>query len=130
MVRITSVIRPNPSAILPLSNRLNDRACPNSADNLGAGSVQSSLGLGSSPTHNEYLTWWNALVKNVPNIIATVHGHDHGNEWCARDPKSLVVLCFNKHTGYGGYDGPGWGHGVSPLLFRFLLHMSFLCPLP
>jgi len=41
-----------------------------------------------------------------------VHGHDHGNEWCARDPKSQTVLCFNKHTGYGGYSKEGWGYGV------------------
>jgi hypothetical protein len=69
--------------------------------------VQSSLG-----TTNKDLAWWNAVVENVPNIRATVHGHDHGNEWCARDPESSIILCFNKRTGYGGYDGPGWGHGV------------------
>ena len=42
----------------------------------------------------------------------------HGNEWCAREPTKKVIFCFNKHSGYGGYDRPGWGHGVRNLLFK------------
>lgn len=92
------------------------------ADNpMGAGSVQSSI----HESHKD-IPWWTSVNKNIPNIIATVHGHDHGNEWCARDPDSQVVLCFNKHTGYGGYSNKGWGHGVSSLLFVLLLGSSFL----
>lgn len=34
-----------------------------------------------------------------------------------RDPATDQVLCFNKHTGYGGYGQPGWGHGVRNFLF-------------
>lgn len=25
---------------------------------------------------------------------------DHGNEWCAREPTSNMIFCFNKHSGY------------------------------
>lgn len=53
------------------------------------------------------------MNDHIPNIITTVHGHDHGNEWCARDAESQTILCFNKHTGYGGYSSDGWGYGVS-----------------
>ena len=81
---------------------------PSTADHMGAGSAQSSLG-----TPGKDIKWWDAVNRYIPNIIATVHGHDHGNEWCARDPKSQTVLCFNKHTGYGGYSKDGWGYGVS-----------------
>lgn len=41
----------------------------------------------------------------------------HGNAWCSRDPNTKQVLCFNKHTGYGGYGKAEWGHGVRTFLF-------------
>jgi hypothetical protein len=37
-------------------------------------------------------------------LIALVSGHDHGDAWCARGPaKADIIVCFGKHTGYGGY---------------------------
>lgn len=96
-------------------NRTDALPVSSQADNpMGAGSVQSSI-----HESRKDLPWWTSVNKNIPNIIATVHGHDHGNEWCARDPKSQVALCFNKHTGYGGYSKNGWGHGVSFHVSRF-----------
>ncbi|KAF8322544.1 Metallo-dependent phosphatase [Clavulina sp. PMI_390] len=97
-----------PHRMIDLQQALNSTNEPGmNADRMGAGSSQSSLG-----EVGRDLVWWKAMNDHIPNIIATVHGHDHGNEWCARDPESQVVLCFNKHSGYGGYDSPGWGHGV------------------
>lgn len=28
-------------------------------------------------------------------------GHDHGNSWCC--PYKGIEICYNRHTGYGGY---------------------------
>lgn len=28
------------------------------------------------------------------------------------------MFCFDKHSGFGGYSRPGWGHGVRNLVFR------------
>lgn len=53
-----------------------------------------------------------------PEIDVFLFLLDHGNEWCVREQKKSVIFCFDKHSGYGGYDKPGWGHGVRNLLFR------------
>ncbi|KAH7107899.1 Metallo-dependent phosphatase-like protein [Auriculariales sp. MPI-PUGE-AT-0066] len=49
---------------------------------------------------------FDALVTAVgaSNILAITSGHDHGNNWCARATASSgVTLCFDGHSGYGGY---------------------------
>lgn len=43
---------------------------------------------------------------------------DHGNEWCAREPKADVIFCFDKHSGYGGYGDRSWGFGVRNFVFN------------
>ncbi|KAG8986442.1 hypothetical protein FRB93_005274 [Tulasnella sp. JGI-2019a] len=88
-------------------------------DVLGEGSTQSSLEPGKYGSDRDK-PFWNALTKHVKNLHAVVSGHDHGNEWCKREPMTKQILCFNKHTGYGGYSKPGWGHGVRT--FQFALH--------
>ncbi|KAF8877188.1 hypothetical protein BD779DRAFT_1558550 [Infundibulicybe gibba] len=55
--------------------------------------------------------------SHVKNIHAVISGHDHGNEWCIREQVKDVIFCFDKHSGYGGYDGVGWGHGVRNIQF-------------
>ncbi|KIM42442.1 hypothetical protein M413DRAFT_444857 [Hebeloma cylindrosporum] len=82
------------------------------ADILGSGSVQ------DSSAQNMDKPFWDALNSKVKNLHAVISGHDHGNEWCAREPTKDVIFCFDKHSGYGGYDSPGWGHGVRNLLFH------------
>lgn len=75
-------------------------------DSLGRGSTQdSALATRDQP-------FWDSLNTNVKNLIAVVSGHDHGNEWCARESSKDVVFCFAKHSGYGGYSRTGWGRGV------------------
>lgn len=37
-----------------------------------------------------------------------VVGHNHGNDWCCHD-KNSQMLCFGRHTGYGGYGS--WARG-------------------
>ncbi|RXW13709.1 hypothetical protein EST38_g12145 [Candolleomyces aberdarensis] len=80
------------------------------ADKLGSGSVQ-------NPQDEPF---WNTLTSKIPNLHAIVSGHDHGNEWCARDAATDVVFCFNKHSGYGGYGQAGWGYGVRDIVFKSL----------
>jgi hypothetical protein len=82
------------------------------ADLLGDGSVQDSASKGNDAP------FWNALNTNVKNLHAVISGHDHGNEWCAREPTKDVIFCFDKHSGYGGYGQPSWGYGVRNLKFH------------
>jgi len=79
------------------------------ADSLGSGSTQATTTPASA---GKELAWWHAVRDHIKNLHCITHGHDHGNEWCARDPSTSIILCFNKHTGYGGYSSPGWGYGV------------------
>ncbi|KAG8903112.1 hypothetical protein FRB99_003746 [Tulasnella sp. 403] len=87
-------------------------------DVLGQGSTQSSVNTAGWGTGRDQ-PFWNALTSNVKDLHAVISGHDHGNEWCSREPTTKQVLCFNKHTGYGGYGEAWWGHGVRT--FRFTL---------
>jgi hypothetical protein len=56
-------------------------------------------------------------LDNVFNLSDLFFFIDHGNEWCARERKKDVIFCFDKHSGYGDYGSPGWGHGVRNLVF-------------
>lgn len=68
----------------------------------------------STPGNDAFVS---SLARNVKNLHALVSGHDHGLEWCKREQHSGLVLCFNKHSGYGGYGEAWWGFGVR--LFAF-----------
>ncbi|KAF8805826.1 Metallo-dependent phosphatase [Phlegmacium glaucopus] len=101
-----------PHAIQALQPNLNSTKDPGlNADLLGDGSVQDSASKGNDAP------FWNALNANVKNLHGIISGHDHGNEWCAREPTKDVIFCFNKHSGYGGYGQPDWGYGVRNLMF-------------
>jgi len=76
------------------------------------------MGDGSSQRQGKDHAFWTALTSHLPNLHALISGHDHGNEWCAREHKKRVVFCFAKHSGYGGYGSPGWGFGVRNLVFK------------
>ncbi|EED16237.1 conserved hypothetical protein [Talaromyces stipitatus ATCC 10500] len=63
-----------------------------------------------------------ALVE-TKGLIATFSGHDHGNDWCFKWNSTLsemdikgagVVLCFDRHSGYGGYGT--WTRGSRQIL--------------
>jgi len=41
-----------------------------------------------------------ALV-NSGTVMTTFVGHDHGNAWCCE--YQTLQICYNRHTGYGGY---------------------------
>ncbi|KAJ6541191.1 Metallo-dependent phosphatase-like protein [Mycena vulgaris] len=53
------------------------------------------------------LPFWDALVAlDAPRgtVLAVTSGHDHGESWCARARASSgIPICFNGHSGYGGY---------------------------
>ncbi|KAJ6522405.1 Metallo-dependent phosphatase-like protein [Mycena capillaripes] len=53
------------------------------------------------------LPFWNALVEldgARGTVLAVTSGHDHGESWCARATASSgIPICFNGHSGYGGY---------------------------
>ncbi|KAJ7280918.1 Metallo-dependent phosphatase-like protein [Mycena rebaudengoi] len=55
------------------------------------------------------LPFWDALVEldgGHGTVLAVTSGHDHGESWCARAPRSAgiaIPICFNGHSGYGGY---------------------------
>ncbi|KAF5346665.1 hypothetical protein D9758_013216 [Tetrapyrgos nigripes] len=79
------------------------------------GSVQATSDPSSSGIEDE--PFWNALTGKIKNLKALISGHDHGNEWCAREPTKNIIFCFDKHGGYGGYGEPEWGYGVRNLVF-------------
>ncbi|KAK7008215.1 Metallo-dependent phosphatase-like protein [Favolaschia claudopus] len=53
------------------------------------------------------LPFWNALIEidaGHGTVLAVTSGHDHGESWCARATASSgIPICFNGHSGYGGY---------------------------
>ncbi len=62
----------------------------------GSGSVQATV----NPVDvGKDAPFWNAVKQNLHNLVAVVSGHDHGNEWCAREPTKDIIFCFNKHSG-------------------------------
>ncbi|KAL1406999.1 hypothetical protein Q8F55_006412 [Vanrija albida] len=59
--------------------------------------------------------FWDAVTGTLggadgTGLIAVTAGHDHGNDWCGRDPAvGPFTFCFGRHTGYGGYGS--WARG-------------------
>ncbi|KAG9307965.1 Metallo-dependent phosphatase [Chiua virens] len=105
-----------PHVIQTVQETLNSSVDPGlDADTIGMGSTQASLDPTSLGKDNPF---WSSLNTNVKNLRAVVSGHDHGDEWCAREPTYNVIFCFDKHSGYGGYSGPGWGRGVRTMIFN------------
>ncbi|GFZ45087.1 hypothetical protein JCM24511_02813 [Saitozyma sp. JCM 24511] len=52
------------------------------------------------PTFQEIV----ALSQGTNKVLAVTSGHDHGESWCARSKDSSgISLCFDGHSGYGGY---------------------------
>jgi hypothetical protein len=43
--------------------------------------------------------FWDGVKKNLKNLVAVVSGHNHGNEWCAREPTKDILFCYDKHSG-------------------------------
>ncbi|KAG2340703.1 Metallo-dependent phosphatase [Suillus weaverae] len=104
-----------PHAIESVQKTLNTTRNPGlNADTLSQGSTQATADPSSAGNDQPF---WDALNTNIKNLHAVISGHDHGNEWCAREPSKDVIFCFDKHSGYGGYSSPGWGHGVRNIVF-------------
>ncbi|SCZ99631.1 BZ3500_MvSof-1268-A1-R1_Chr3-1g06170 [Microbotryum saponariae] len=64
--------------------------------------------------HSPDATFWNAVRYTLNGahengVIATVVGHDHGNDWCAKSSTRPWQHCFARHSGYGGYGS--WTRG-------------------
>ncbi|KAG5726696.1 putative inactive purple acid phosphatase 16 [Termitomyces sp. T112] len=106
-----------PSIATDLQSNFDSESEPGlNADSLdGEGSVQATTIASDSGKDNVF---WDAVNKNIKNLHAVFSGHDHGDEWCARDKQKDVIFCFGKHSGYGGYTGDGWGYGVRNLVFK------------
>ncbi|ESK86704.1 calcineurin-like phosphoesterase [Moniliophthora roreri MCA 2997] len=103
-----------PHLIIDVQNKLDPAKNPGlNADELGRGSVQAT----SEGDSGKDDAFWKALNENVKNLHAVFSGHDHGDEWCAREPVRDVIFCFGKHSGYGGYTQPDWEYGVRNVLF-------------
>ncbi|KIP09789.1 hypothetical protein PHLGIDRAFT_126087 [Phlebiopsis gigantea 11061_1 CR5-6] len=104
-----------PHAVQAVWETLNNTINPGlNADALGQGSTQAT---GEASSSGKDQPFWDSLNTNVKNLHAVISGHDHGDEWCAREPTKDVIFCFDKHSGYGGYSSTGWGHGVRNIVF-------------
>ncbi|KAH8689015.1 Metallo-dependent phosphatase-like protein [Talaromyces proteolyticus] len=62
-------------------------------------------------------------LASTGGLIASFSGHDHGDDWCFKWDKRLpgmdvagngVILCFDRHSGYGGYGT--WTRGSRQIL--------------
>ncbi|KAF9446424.1 Metallo-dependent phosphatase [Macrolepiota fuliginosa MF-IS2] len=108
-----------PHYIQPVQSTITPEKNPGlNADTLGgpgSGSVQSTFDPNEQDKDGPF---WDSVNANVKNLFAVISGHDHGNEWCAREPTKNVVFCFDKHSGYGGYGDPSWGYGVRNIVFH------------
>ncbi|KAI0646140.1 Metallo-dependent phosphatase [Trametes meyenii] len=105
-----------PHVVESLQQNLNSTQDPGlNADQLGAGSTQAS---GQESVYGNDQPFWDAVNAEIKNLHGVISGHDHGNEWCKREPTKNVIFCFDKHSGYGGYSSAGWGHGVRNVVFR------------
>ncbi|KIY48716.1 Metallo-dependent phosphatase, partial [Fistulina hepatica ATCC 64428] len=104
-----------PLSIFSCPQTLNKTESPGlNADVLGSGSTQATT---DSANIGKDEPFWTAVNTYITNLRAVISGHDHGNEWCARDTSKNVIFCFDKHTGYGGYSSTGWGHGIRNIIF-------------
>ncbi|KAI4915655.1 hypothetical protein J4E90_004100 [Alternaria incomplexa] len=66
-----------------------------------------------------------ALVE-TENLLAVFSGHDHGVDWCMKWAKDLpgnspsngngLNICFNRHSGYGGYTD--WTRGARQIVVK------------
>ncbi|KAH7112463.1 Metallo-dependent phosphatase-like protein [Dendryphion nanum] len=63
-------------------------------------------------------------LLSTEGLKAVFSGHDHGIDWCMQWYNSSKVsnrhgihLCFNRHTGYGGY-GKDWKRGARQVVIR------------
>ncbi|CBX97919.1 hypothetical protein IAQ61_000902 [Plenodomus lingam] len=66
-----------------------------------------------------------ALVE-TEGLMAVFSGHDHGIDWCMKWSKPLpntspsngngLNLCFNRHSGYGGYTD--WTRGARQIMVK------------
>ncbi|EIM80979.1 Metallo-dependent phosphatase [Stereum hirsutum FP-91666 SS1] len=101
-----------PHAIQAVQESLNTTDGLN-ADTLGSGSTEATTDDANIGKDDPFYT----AVTAIPNLHALISGHDHGNEWCAREPTRNTVFCFDKHAGYGGYSSDGWGYGIRNVLF-------------
>ncbi|EKM77163.1 hypothetical protein AGABI1DRAFT_115363 [Agaricus bisporus var. burnettii JB137-S8] len=105
-----------PHVMQPVQKTITPEKNPGlNADVLGTGSAQSTSS--TSPPAQD-TPFWDSANKNIKNIVAFISGHDHGNEWCAREPTKDFVFCFDKHSGYGGYGDSSWGYGVRNIVFH------------
>jgi hypothetical protein len=62
-------------------------------------------------------------MLETKGLIATFSGHDHGDDWCEKwegvypgmdIAGNGLVLCFGRHSGYGGYGT--WTRGSRQIL--------------
>ena len=51
--------------------------------------------------YNSFTTELLKVIASFGNTKAVFVGHDHGNDWCC--PFSEMLVCYGRHTGYGGY---------------------------
>ncbi|KAM3415051.1 hypothetical protein BST61_g10186 [Cercospora zeina] len=66
-----------------------------------------------------------SAIASTPGLMALFSGHDHGDSWCYKWEGVVpgmsakgngVNLCFNQHSGYGGYGS--WERGARQVLVR------------
>lgn len=57
------------------------------------------------------------VLMDEGNVQFLAVGHDHGNGYCCHHSNSTLHLCYDRHSGYGGYGG--WDKGAR--VYRLLV---------
>ena len=73
------------------------------------------LGFGDAPQQREPVSACPGTERLLPalaesGVKALFVGHDHGNSWCRTE--GGMLLCYGKHSGFGGYDFEENGRGA------------------
>jgi len=83
---------------------------------------QGSVSGSTSNYTGQDISFMSAML-GIKGLIATFSGHDHGDDWCEKWDSALpgmnltgngLVLCFGRHSGYGGYGS--WTRGSRQIL--------------
>ncbi len=65
------------------------------------------------------------LIVIIFILKATFVGHNHGNDFCG-SYEGNILLCFGRHTGYGGYGR--WERGSRIIQLRLSSSDSLILP--
>jgi Calcineurin-like phosphoesterase len=72
---------------------------------------------GIAPLDNDPTGEISRLAQIDTKLLVLAVGHNHGNSYCCEQQQPTTVLCFGRHSGYGGYGT--WDRGARVYTFSW-----------